>query len=210
MIIEEMVEVNAEEFLYPEDLYSPDDEVDWEYGGIDLYDTSKDLRHRVWLFWLDQADEKTIYCAPLDDLSYVTLLYTVPYPGDVTAITGCFDGSMSPLVGWHQNGNSYLRYYDSAARDFRVIEHIDAYSPKLSYDDKRDYQGIESDVIYFYLWERTLKCEFQRERFTIPRTLFSFDKRLRRIRRAGMARNYRMQVEVEIIGLSPKITVINT
>ena len=167
--------------------------VDYETGGIDLQDPSQGLQVKTWRFRLDGADIK-VSADPY--IVEQTLLSAAL----ITSLSGAFDQNMRPLVAYIAAGLPWLYWYDpQPAANVYLALPTGVTSLLLSLDDKRPQAGSgnRSDVLLFYVRGNRVCYLQQRDRFTIERVLCWLEGSNATIRRAGMAVNYRMQVELE-------------
>lgn len=133
--------------------------VDYELGGVALNDPSQGLMFQLW-----RARYVTgmVYLGP--DGGTEQELFTRP---NVTELALAFDQNMNPSVAFVQAGSAWLRWFDTVAGDNVFTEIPGAVNPRLTLDDKRSLEVINSDIILAYLRGGSLYYRQQRDRYEI-------------------------------------------
>jgi hypothetical protein len=158
--------------------------VDYETGGIDLYDSSQGLLVQEWRASLIGND--VILDVPSNTNITPTTIYSA---AGITEISFSFDQSMHPTLALVISGESILYWYDTSVSGYSTTNYgVDVRNPRLSIDDKRPNQISNSDVIFAYIKSNSLYYRQQRDRYTIERLLKSNCSYLKKI---GMGTNNR-------------------
>jgi hypothetical protein len=168
--------------------------VDLELGGVALNDPSQGHMVRVWKAWRDPLDT-IVYVEPLDQS-------TAPVPVVDTGSTAAvdiglgFDQNMRPVICWALGGFVHLYWYDGTIPGPTVTSWAGR-TPVVTLDDKREQSAAEAtnDVLLLYLVGADMKMRRQRDRYATEFTVASPGP-FASIRRAGMNRGLRLQVEV--------------
>lgn len=136
-----------------------DELIDYEWGGIDLYDTSQGLQAKLWTCFYENG----IIKVKADQVIYE--LITV---ANVTALSFAFDLNMRPVVTYVVNLEVFLWWYDTAAAE-HVTTSFGAgiITPQLSLDDHRSIYSANADVIFAYIKAEQLCIRLQRDRYQI-------------------------------------------
>lgn len=143
-------------FLVPNRI---DELIDYEWGGIDLYDSSLGIQEKIWTCYYDNGVIK----AKTDSVEYVLLNVA-----NVTALSFAFDLNMRPVVTYVVNHEVFLWWYDTS-----VAQHVTTsfgsliITPQLSLDDHRAIYSANADVIFAYIKQRQLCMRLQRDRYQI-------------------------------------------
>jgi hypothetical protein len=121
-------------------------------------------------------------------------LYHTP---EARELTLTFDQNMNPMVAWMAGDVLYYRWYDPVSEDYSV-DTIAGRSPFLTHDDKRKESVAlgTTDILLFYIKGSTLCYRVQRDRYQIEYVSVIFAGPRLWIRRCGMNKQYRMQIEV--------------
>ncbi|KXO78202.1 hypothetical protein AYL20_07450 [Acinetobacter venetianus] len=136
-----------------------DELIDYEWGGIDLYDASDGLQVKIWTCFYESGVIKVRADQVMHDLITVT---------DVTALRFAFDLNMRPVVAYVVNDEVFLWWYDTA-----IAEHTTSsfgtgiITPQLSLDDHRSIYSANADVIFAYIRDEQLCIRLQRDRYQI-------------------------------------------
>lgn len=136
-----------------------DELIDYEWGGIDLYDASEGLQVKIWTCFYESGVIKVRADQVMHDLITVT---------DVTALSFAFDLNMRPVVAYVVNDEVFLWWYDTA-----IAEHTTSsfgtgiITPQLSLDDHRSIYSANADVIFAYIRDEQLCIRLQRDRYQI-------------------------------------------
>lgn len=157
--------------------------VDFEWGGLDIQDTSKGLLYRLWESYYDGTTIR------ITDGVKVRRLLTLD---NVTYHSFAFDQNMQPCVAYVQRGVTKFWYYDTVGDSYitTVYEGVLEY-PQLTLDDHRTNQLGNSDVFLSYIREGKLYYRLQRDRYLIEH--FVQDAPNHRLTQTGMTRNYRFR-----------------
>lgn len=184
------------ELIYPDSLFDCENPTaDYELGGYELYYPDGPLEDTV---WEALTDGETITLRYLPDGPSEVL---VTAEGEITEVNLTFDDEMYPYVTWVEDDVVYLQWHDQTL----VLE--DAYSPRLTLDDKRDGQELLRDVLFFYL--RNLPGEAicgsvppvlcyrqQREQFSVERMLARISTDATGLGAVGMNTEHQLQINL--------------
>lgn len=171
-------------FLVPNRI---DELIDYEWGGIDLYDSSLGIQAKLWTCYYDNGVIK----AKTDSVEYVLLTVA-----NVTALSFAFDLNMRPVVTYVVNHEVFLWWYDTA-----VAQHVTTsfgsliITPQLSLDDHRSIYSANADVIFAYIKAGQLCIRLQRDRYQIEYELGSGQALIQ----IGMMKNNRFGFATKII-----------
>ena len=166
----------AAPFLVP---YRMDKLVDYEWGGVDLADTSQGLQVKIWT------------CRYIGNQIIITdglISHTVLNVENVTALSFSFDLSMRPIVTYLANEHCYLWWYDTAVSK-QITSNLGTgiTFPQLALDEHRDMQSSNADVIFSYIKNNKAYLRLQRERFLIEHEIAA----AKRLVQIGMMTNQR-------------------
>lgn len=163
--------------------------IDYEKGGIAIQDASQGMSYRVWKLWLDGNDVKL---APDDSPGTSTTLFSA---AGITELTLAFDGNMTPIVAYVQEGVMKLRWYDlTLTPPAYVTTPISGESPYLSFDDRRERLVSKAEVLLFYLKDGMVKLRALSDRFLVEYDWTAQPVGSERIIAAGLDSGYRMQL----------------
>lgn len=161
---------------------SPD--VDYEWGGIRLRDTSQGLLKYQWRsHYLDGS---------------LKLYNGVNAPVEVIKSNGiihhsfAFDQNMNPCVVYNKAGVTYYYWYDPIEGKQTTMS-FDVYMeyPQVSLDDHRQHQLGASDIILSYIRDDKLYYRLQRERYLQEH--FLEDVPHMKLMQIGMTKNLRFR-----------------
>ncbi|WP_173911037.1 hypothetical protein [Acinetobacter sp. Marseille-Q1618] len=137
--------------------------IDYEWGGVDLLDTSQGLQVKIWTCFYDG----NWICVQSGDI-----LHRLIQVEHVTALSLAFDFNMHPTIAYISDFKMYLYWYDTAQGKQITTEYgLDYLNPQLSLDDHRLHQSGNADIIFAYLKNGNLYYRQQRDRFLIERLL---------------------------------------
>ena len=110
----------------------------------------------------------------------------------ITEIDLTFDQNMRPCVAFVSDSIPKLYWYDTKIGDFNITTFSGILSPRVSLDDKRDFNISNSDIIFAYIKNNGLYYRQQRERFTVEHLLKSYQNNHSKLLwRIGMGINNR-------------------
>lgn len=152
-------------FLVPE---KAEPLVDFEWGGIDLQNTSQSLQVYIWKCyyrdnWICIENDVTQY--QLIDIE------------NVKQLSLAFDFNMHPVIAYtvereDKERSTFLYWYDTGQAAQITTEYGTAYlTPQVSLDDHRLHQSANADIIFAYIKSGNLYHRQQRDRFLIERLL---------------------------------------
>jgi hypothetical protein len=163
-------------FLVP---YRLDKLVDYEWGGVDLADTSQGLQVKIWT------------CKYVDNQIIINdglISHTVLNVENVTALSFSFDLSMRPIVTYLANEHCYLWWYDTAVSK-QITSNLGTgiTFPQLALDEHREVKSSNADVIFSYIKNNKAYMLLQRERFLVEHEITA----AKRLVQIGMMTNQR-------------------
>jgi hypothetical protein len=174
------------DYIYPDDLPTTD-LLDYELGGIALYDPSEGLAFQRWTLTYVGIDV-TIEA----DNGVPIILFSF---SGITQISLAFDQNMNPFVTYVRDGDAWYWWYDSVAENqVHTQMAADVRTPRCCLDDKRESQFNSSDIILAYLRDKTAFYRQQRDRYTIEYTLITGEQ-FNRLSKVGMTHNLRLKFE---------------
>lgn len=137
-----------------------------ESGGVALNDPSEDFTYS----WMGYVEGGEVLVKRVDDeLTPATPLFTIL--GEVTELSLTFDQNMRPTVAYVEEGVSKLYWYDTA-EEKSVTTVFDVKNPRVSLDDKRRFNIVNSDIIFAYInGSGVLAYRLQRERYSKERVM---------------------------------------
>lgn len=152
-------------FLVPE---KAEPLVDFEWGGVDLQNTSQGLQVYIWKCyyrdnWICIENDVTQY--QLIDIE------------NVKQLSLAFDFNMHPVIAYtvereDKERSTFLYWYDTGQAAQITTEYGTAYlTPQVSLDDHRLHQSANADIIFAYIKDENLYYRQQRDRFLIERLL---------------------------------------
>lgn len=153
------------------------------WGGIALYDGSLGRRVRYWTVNYDGTD---INVSPTGESSVFSLAQA-----EVDTVSMGFTGNMSPVLGWQSNTTSTIYFYN--IDDFTTLSVTNTTSCLVFLDDPRDFNNVDSDVMFAYTKNNVLYYRQQRENYAVERTIGSTSNLLKK---AGLNIGNRLQFEL--------------
>lgn len=171
-------ELTLDSFMYPRSLNYPLTE-SFELGGIRISDTSTGLMSHVWKCWTDGT---SVWLKRIDT-EEIVLLYTGE---NITEVDITFDQNMHYNLTYVDNGVSYFLWYDSLDSKYntKILGSLNI-RPRVSLDDKRIFNLINSDIILAYQRDNKLYYCLQRERYEFE-YLIKVSEKKRILWRIGM------------------------
>lgn len=134
--------------------------VDYEVGGVSLFDPNQGLQVKLWTLRSDgHAVTVEAEGAP------AVVLFT--RSGTITRVGLAFDQAMNPHVAFVEDGLVWLWWRDTLANAMVFTSFPGARSPCLSLDEKRSEELSKSDVLFSYLRADALCVRQQRDRYAI-------------------------------------------
>lgn len=145
-------------FMYPRSRHYPFTQ-SFDNGGIAIGDTSKGLLTNEWVV---STDGSKITIGRVDHNTTVDLLTDT----NISEVDFTFDQNMRPCVAYVANGVSKFYWYDTQQAMFVTTDYPNIRNPRVSLDDKREFNISNSDIIFAYMKGNTLCYRQQRERYT--------------------------------------------
>lgn len=166
--------------------------IDYEMGGVGLQDPSRGLLFQQWRAWYERDDMAVYVEAPNTPPTKIFEQEGLVW------LSFCFDQNMRwSAVYTLQDGESYLRWYDSLAGDYSITPLDDGViTPFLTLDDKREIMLGSSDIVLAYIQNLTVYLRVQRERFQVPHVWQEEIPKDWVIRNFGMSNKLRLQMEI--------------
>ena len=175
-------------FIEPDNLFGFPALVDYERGGVALYDLSSGMNVQNWRsFW----DRDTGFVTLESDSGEYREVFRLQNP---TQLVFCFDLSMTPYFAYTETGETWIVSFRKDGETTRVLI-PGATQPRLTLDRRRVQDAAEADVTLFYLKGGDLKVRYQRERFATGHVKVP-DVGGTRLGRAGISTGRRLQIEV--------------
>ena len=136
----------------------------FDNGGVAIGDTSKGLLSNEWVV---STDGSKIIIGRVDQGTTVELLTDT----DISEVDFTFDQNMRPYVA---SGVSKLYWYDTQQAKFVTTEYQSIRNPRVSLDDKRQFNVSNSDIIFAYMKGNTLCYRQQRDRYSVEYELKTY------------------------------------
>lgn len=173
------------DFLFPRSKeYRPNES--YEKGGVALFDPTQGLMGYVWYAWVElnkDTGDSTIFIKrnDLSDDKKVAFLTDKK----ISEIDLTFDQNMNPCLAYVADNVPKLYFYDTKIQDYNTLVFNGIKQPRISLDDKRDFNIAQSNIIFAYMRDKSLYMRLQKDRFTIEYPLKTFECR-RILWRIGM------------------------
>jgi hypothetical protein len=164
--------------------------VDFEWGGVDLLDSSQGLMVKIW---------KCFYHEGWICITDGVATHQIIQIANVKHVSLAFDFNMHPTIAYvveneDKTRGAYLYWYDTAlGAQTTTLYGPDYLFPQLSLDDHRLHQSANADIIFSYIKNNNLYYRQQRDRFTIERLLESGLSEDVELRQTGMNTKNRFQ-----------------
>ena len=139
----------------------------FDNGGVAIGDTSKGLLSNEWVV---STDGSKIIIGRVDQGTTVELLTDT----DISEVDFTFDQNMRPCVAYVASGVSKLYWYDTQQAKFVTTEYQSIRNPRVSLDDKRQFNVSNSDIIFAYMKGNTLCYRQQRDRYSVEYELKTY------------------------------------
>lgn len=163
--------------------------VDYEMGGVALYDASQGLMVKLWTLY---ADGENVWVTA--DGVEPTLLFSLP---GIREVSLAFDQNMRPFVAFMQHSMARYWWYDTLTASMIFSDLPEAITPRCTLDDKRTMQQMSSDILLAYIKNNNLYYREQRDRFLIE-YLLAEDVNAELVT-IGMATNNRIRFKLRSI-----------
>lgn len=164
--------------------------IDRHLGGIDLQDTSEGLEYQVWTIYYEDGWIKL-----KSELN--NKLYDLLQASGVSEVALAFDSSMTLSYAFVINARCFLRFYDSSLQAYTTLEIPDSRNIRLCFDDTREFNINNADIVCAYInFEKLKLCyRLSRDRFSIERELANVTNNSRLVR-IGMSEGLRLQFKM--------------
>ncbi len=177
------------------DLLNPDSAVrapllDYELGGVAISDSSQGLQAITWSCYIP-PNTNDVMLKPGDG---APILFA--QIAGVIELALAFDQNMRPVIAYQTLSGLFLYWYDSLAAGYITTGFGPGRNPRLTLDDKRDFNIGNSDVIFAYIRDDGLFYRQQRDRYGIERQLDTGVSKLS-LANIGMNRGLRMQFDLK-------------
>lgn len=161
-----------------------DGNVDYEWGGVKLRDTSQGLQKYQWRS--DYIGDRIVL------YSGVAAGVPVVQSAGIIHHSFAFDQNMNPCVVYNKAGVTYYYWYDPVEGKQTTMA-FDVYMeyPQVSLDDHRQHQLGNSDIILSYIRDGKLYYRLQRERYLQEH--FLEDTPDHKLMQIGMTKNLRFR-----------------
>lgn len=180
-------------WLAPDNTARTDPLVDYELGGIGLSDSSQGLQVQTWRVRVDGNQNILVSPAPFTTETFIIT------GAAITEISLAFDQNMRPVIAFLDNGQAKLYWYDPQVGSVVTISiMVGITSAMVCMDDKRSLATTlnRNDVLVYYVRNGFLYYRQQRDRYSIERMLALLQSPLGKLKKLGMAQNWRVQVQV--------------
>lgn len=175
--------------IYPRSA-TKQDLIDFDYGPVDITDTSQGLLAKVWTGTYNSQNQ-IVYSA---DGVVGSVIITVP---NVKELSITFDQNGRPSLAYWDGTYSNLYWYNTLDQAFETLQlPLGSYNPRVILDDKRDFNLANSDILLCYIRGATLYIRYQRERFLTEHTLINVGG-FARLSNIGMGNNNRIQFYIQ-------------
>lgn len=164
---------------------------DFEMGGVALNDGSQGIELQLWVCWVDRSDNVRVRA--LGGTGAGTILFNQP---GIIRLSFSFDSNMQPAVAYEIDEEVRFYWFDSVSSGYVTTTYAGARTPRVTHDDKRDFEAVKSDVLLVYLRDDGLYQRKQRDRYLIEYTLETGLPRTLRLANLGMGTNYRVHFEM--------------
>ena len=161
--------------------------IDYEWGGVDIQDTSEGLNKYIWeCFYKDNW-------IVLKNLSKEINWLNVE---GVTQLGLAFNFNMQPCITYVKSERVYLNWFDTSVQQYITADFGILKSPQISLDDRRNETSNSSDVIFSYVKDRSVYYRQQRDRFNIEYYVGDITQDGVTLVQIGMGKNYRFQFKI--------------
>ena len=164
---------------------------DFEMGGVALNDGSQGIELQLWVCWVDRSDNVRVRA--FGGSGPGTVLFNQP---GIIRLSFSFDSNMQPAVAYEIDDEVRFFWYDSVSAGYITTTYAGARTPRVTHDDKRDFEAAKSDVLLVYLRDDGLYHRKQRDRYLVEYTLETNLPRTLRLANLGMGTNYRLHFEM--------------
>lgn len=172
------------------DFFTPirvDKLVDYEWAGVDLYDSSQGAQAKLWKCFYENG----IIKVKTNDIQYDLLEVE-----NVSELSFAFDLNMRPLVTYVAAGDTYLWWYDSSVSAQVTTDFGNTFkTPQLALDEHRPNLSQNADVIFAYIRNQRLCVRIQRDRFLTEYDLGEGQALVQ----IGMMKNFRFGFAAKIL-----------
>ena len=165
--------------------------VEKHLGGVSLQNTNLGLKYQYWEMTYEGTSIK------LRSLTN-SLDYTIKQEAGIQDLSFAFSANMNLNFCYTKEDVVYFTFYDSSTNGNREIAFLDISYPKLVYDDLRETQTQNGDVLFFYInnTKNKLCYRIQRDRFNVEYELTTVAKGTRLVR-VGMSDKYRLKFKLQ-------------
>ena len=159
-------------------------DVDYEWGGVRLRDTSQGLLKYQWRSQY-LGDSLKLYSGAAAPVEVIK-------SAGITHHSFAFDQNMQPCVVYNKAGTTYYYWYDPIEGKQTTMSFDDYMEyPQVSLDDHRQHQLGVSDIILSYIRDDKLYYRLQRERYLQEH--FLEDVPHMKLMQIGMTKNLRFR-----------------
>lgn len=161
--------------------------IDFEWGGLDVRDTTQGLGVYIWE--CIYKDNWIVLKSPNKEINWLNI-------EGVAQLGLAFDFNMQPCVTYIKSGRVYLNWFDTSVQQYITTDFGILKSPQISLDDRRDETSNNSDIIFAYVKDRSIYYRQQRDRFNIEYYVGDITQDGVTLVQIGMGRNYRFQFKI--------------
>lgn len=136
------------------------------WGPIALQDPSDGLLSKLWECRVN-PDSLEILLAPVGDSKQVWFTHSKI----ILEVSLSFDQNGRPIIGFTDvDADCWLLWFDPVPNNFVTLSVDGAITPRVTLDDARSFNSMNSDVILAYVRDGIIRYRRQRDRFTIEHT----------------------------------------
>lgn len=164
---------------------------DFEMGGAALNDGTQGIELQLWMCWVDRFDDVRVRA--YSGTGPGTVLFNQP---GIIRLSLSFDNNMQPAIAYEIDEEVRFYWFDSVSSGYVTTTYAGARTPRVTHDDKREFEAAKSDVLLVYLRDSTLYHRKQRDRYLIEYPLETALPKTLRLVNVGMGTNYRIHFEM--------------
>ena len=162
--------------------------IDYEWGGVDIRDTSEGLNKYIWECFY--KDNWVVLKNPDKEVNWLNM-------EGVTQLGLAFNFNMQPYVTYVKDSKVYLNWFDTSVQQYVTTDFGNTFkSPQISLDDRRNETSNSSDIIFAYVKGRSIYYRQQRDRFGVEYFVGEIQQDGVTLVQIGMGRNYRFQFKI--------------
>lgn len=160
----------------------------WDSGGVGLSDPSEGLFSYDWKIYTDGHSITVKRDGLTPEVVYVG--------EDISELDFTFDQNMKICFCFVESGIPTLRWYDTSTDSHTNSVFEGVRNPRVSLDDKRGFNIVNSDIIFAYLKGEELCFRMQQERYSVERVLATVPKDSELLK-IGMSKDNRFRFSLQ-------------